>query len=79
MVVFVALGLLALQNGIREHGTLDNALQNSVILGDIVQNPLFDTEENRPWPVAKLIDLAMVFQEFTEKAVLVVTHRLVER
>ncbi|HLZ44042.1 MAG TPA: YihY/virulence factor BrkB family protein [Gemmatimonadales bacterium] len=24
-------------------------------------NEVFDTEENRPWPVAKLIDLAMVF------------------
>jgi membrane protein len=24
-------------------------------------NEVFDTEENRPWPIAKLIDLAMVF------------------
>jgi membrane protein len=24
-------------------------------------NEVFDTEENRPWPVAKLLDLAMVF------------------
>src|SRR5204862_1106823 len=24
-------------------------------------NQVFDTEENRPWPVAKLTDLAMVF------------------
>src|SRR5438552_5098738 len=24
-------------------------------------NEVFDTEENRPWPVAKLTDLAMVF------------------